>query len=1164
MFKLQASTELMKSHKAAQVLADQSAFRVLQTSDGLLLFFGVSDSGVLYLTAEQTTATGWTPVDLTAEQTTATGWTPVDLTTELAKNFPGKTIVCKSFAAGQDATQGAITLAQIVHVTEDNSDHLFVLADLPDQSGASWMQPSGARPWVACPFDGASAGALAYVAIPVSSAPYVLAGVVSPVTRFIQNYTVNLTASSGVWTPFPTAENFDTLNDMASGQPAGAMFPGIYQLTQLSGEASLTFNPWRGLFGPPDVTKLTAPTGATSLATAPGNGGTDLYVAGEGAVYLFPAGVQKSLTQGIQIFSDPNISNVDSLHSHVSGAHVTVWGRTNAGVVFYSRCEAGNQSDPSAWSAPIPLLTGVDQLTTLLDLSTGTSVLFTHTSGQQIVQLNQDPVTTEWRSKSILLPALGIKDVVEFYTHTTRIEAVDDNQLPVVGQTFKIRATSPCAVYVEDVYVRLSPSVSLDVTTDGQGSVTIVQETDKLAAVCYNLVQGDGSVVNVNPMTPCLQKMSAIQNGTDLSNIQVTNEDGQTSPLVDSQQVSAASTNAVAHGIAQFVKATQALPQNGSVQGVSGALLGTFDSSAGEIWGMKFGNEISYFEGSSQLTAAGIPATMSLKGGDWIEAWAGDIWKWLEHTFDVVKKFFVQVVDGVTHFFIEIGDKLYHFIMKCIADVAHGIQFILHAIKVGFEKLVQWVGFIFSWEDIITTHKVLKNMILCYANYAIEQLPAARTAIQVACQNLENLANQWAGLPTTGNAGELAKSNPRPKGSDSPASHYGVYHAKNSGGSATTTYSPPNPSGSKLEQLVEDLYSILKNEENDLTSACEEFKTQVIDNFTKLSPAELGKKLLAIIFDLIIKTAENVLTGTIDIISVLADGVVSALNHTLEIPVLSWLYEKLVGEPLSFLDLVCLITAIPVTIIVKLVSDEAPFPAGDFTSALLKAQTFEEIRSLYHGQRVMPDEASAGSMPMVGATPSVKAIAKLNRVGGIVGGIGSAAIIVFGILKAKWPSKGVFSVMYAASFLLYIGPDWIGQISAGDDPPDYVTLNTFYAAIATVKTFADISLCYYEKDVTPKDSLLYKWNDESPLVECVFNCAWQAPVTVAYLADPTPDSSKVGLAGNTAFNFGGVLAPGMASKDPKIALGFLIACSILSGIYGALMVAQGELLYHGK
>lgn len=122
------------------------------------------------------------------------------------------------------------------------------------------------------------------------------------------------------------------------------------------------------------------------------------------------------------------------------------------------------------------------------------------------------------------------------------------------------------------------------------------------------------------------------------------------------------------------------------------------------------------------MAAAGLAIALpagELGGiGGAIEAFAGDIFMWLEHAIDKVKQFFVQVVGDVTHFFIQIGEKLYHFVMEAIDDVAHGIPFILNAIKVAWDKIVQWVDFIFSWNDIVRTHKVLKSIFKCYVNAA--------------------------------------------------------------------------------------------------------------------------------------------------------------------------------------------------------------------------------------------------------------------------------------------------------------------------------------------------------------------------------------------------------------------------------------------------------------
>ena len=55
MYTLETSTELMKSHKAALTLSDQSGFQVLQNTLGFSLFFGIGDTKILYLSISQPT-----------------------------------------------------------------------------------------------------------------------------------------------------------------------------------------------------------------------------------------------------------------------------------------------------------------------------------------------------------------------------------------------------------------------------------------------------------------------------------------------------------------------------------------------------------------------------------------------------------------------------------------------------------------------------------------------------------------------------------------------------------------------------------------------------------------------------------------------------------------------------------------------------------------------------------------------------------------------------------------------------------------------------------------------------------------------------------------------------------------------------------------------------
>lgn len=1159
LFQLQQSTDLFKNHKAAQVLSDQSAFQAVQSSVGLGLLFGVGDDNILYLSAEQTSV--------------ATAFTPIDLTTELAAFFPGQTVTAKSFAVTQSTTTGNITVAQIVHVAETGNDELFAMSDLSNAPAAAWMESATNRTWTALPYDDTqypqNPVVLSYVELPVSDdpsqAPYLVVGVVQPTTSFIQTFLVNLNATSGAWTLFPTAENFDTLDDMCIGKPGPAMFPGLYQLYTLNNEPSLTFTAWKALFGPPDARKFTLPAGATSIACTPGGSGgeTDLYVAGSGGIYLFPAASQSNGATGIEIISDPSILNVEYLQAHATDTQITVWGRTNAGTVFYARCAAGSQQTPSAWTAPISIAAGVDQVATMLDLNTGTSIIFAHQVGQQVLKLTQDPVTTAWLQTSLLLPALAIDDVYEFYTYTTKIVVTDSSNLPLANQDFQMYSTSPCTVYVDGTYMALSPTVPLTVTADASGGVTIVQETTSMASICYQLAQSDGTMLSVNPMSNSVQRMSGIQNGSQLSAVNVTDEWGNTTPLVNPSQP-AGNVDAVAQGINQFVQTSQTLPANGTNQTTPPKAALAFDATADSVWGMKFDSgTISYYDGLEGVAAMGVrhsAGVLTMEVGDnWLEAWAGDIWRKLEHALDDLKQFIVKVADGVTHFFVQIGEALYHFVMKCVNDVAHAIEVVLKAIEVGLEKLVQWIGFIFSWDDILRTHKALKNIFKQYAYSAAANLTNYRADLKTTFTNVENAVNEWAGLPDVpGTANSSSSSGQRPAGSSSPQAHYGSDQTKNNASSSNTDYVPSFGSGSELEQLLQEFSDMLNREETAFTTAYQNLKVEVIDQIGTIPIKTVIERLIAIIFDVLWETVENAVLSAVDIIAILVEGVVDVLDAPLNIPVLTWLYKEITGgDQLSILDLCCLISAIPVTIIVKLVAEVAPFPKGAFTDSIINAKDFATIQQIYQSSSTLALPGADGTLATAKVSPDVVAI--LNLTSGIAAYFGTIGIMIFSAVKFADSSSLVGSIFYSVSYLFYVAPDITGMLTANKITWD-VTMNTAVTGVGFVKSLVDISLTQFVAGQSGK--ALTFWKCVSPSIEALINVAWQIPVCMSIARDHKSAGSIVGFIGNTAFDAGGWITPGTEyPQDEKVKFGFFVATLVCAGVYGELMLVQGLLNY---
>ena len=176
-------------------------------------------------------------------------------------------------------------------------------------------------------------------------------------------------------------------------------------------------------------------------------------------------------------------------------------------------------------SYPIPLLTGVKQVSSYVNPTTNAAVVFAHMEDKGMVQLTQDYVTTHWHQRSIALPSLSSQDVAEFYSYTTHIQVTKGNGLPLGEKEVSVTSTGPCSVYINDTYQILYPDVPLNVQTNANGTITIIQETDGLGAICHLKPEGSEETFNVNPMSKRVDTMSKVKSGEDLGNVKL--PDGQ-------------------------------------------------------------------------------------------------------------------------------------------------------------------------------------------------------------------------------------------------------------------------------------------------------------------------------------------------------------------------------------------------------------------------------------------------------------------------------------------------------------------------------------------------------------------------------------------------------------------------------------------------------------
>jgi len=680
----------------------------------------------------------------------------------------------------------------------------------------------------------------------------------------------------------------------------------------------------------------------------------------------------------------------------------------------------------------------------------------------------------------------------------------------------KITAKTSMSIYVNNVYHILSPDIPLVVHTDDLGTITVVQETQNLEATPLTItVPGESPLEEtVKPMSKILQTLSSIKSGDDLAKVQIPTGNGDSKPLIPKDMLD--SKDDIATALAQLADVTHSLPDDGSVQKPalvrSRLRAGPAEPvEPSESWGLTFEKgAVQYHKGDDAMRLLISPESHKMLAnsqnpielgdiGDVIRAKAGAFWRWAKRIFNDVKAAVMHKLDGIWHFVCTIAKKTYAVALDCYHAVAGAIEFVLRHIKVFFADVVAWLGFVFSWNDILRTHSVFKNMFIQYSRHIVDQFDSLENTIEKAFIGFEDQLNSWADITDPGETiGTHLKGAAEAPGQNLPQAHWGVYHTKNGLKSAETTYEPDSSVSGDLKAMLKDLIDMVDNEGKYIKDTATQLKDSILDNIDSLRPVQAMKKIMAIMGDLILKSARNVIVTLVDLLKLIAKGFIDILSVPLKIPVLSRLYREVTqGSELSVLDLFCLVTAIPATVIHKITVNRAPFPDNDSTTALICASDWDELRKAlsakssqlqtYHGVQQQSELNDSDGESVV--APNVKGIDEslLTTIQGtcdIIAPIGAAILVLLDTDMAKSAGVGKFAPFNIGAYLVLISPNIANSLHGA---PDWMTVfNDVITGIAVAKTVADNLACV--QVANPSWSV---W--ASPLLEGYINLIWFVP-----------------------------------------------------------------------
>lgn len=948
------STELMQNYLQAEILAPDAKFQALQTQDGTSLLFSIGTDNALYVTKEvPQERSGWARFDLSSAQ--------------IRKDFPGQSgVTGKDFASAQStfAPQAAIDLAMVL--ADRQNDHLYLSMGNSD-ADTSW---TSAPAWTAYPFDD-PAHPLAQVKITnvliseATDAEYIVVDVLRDPSNpepLIFRYYIDVNKTGGyAWHPHDLAIDLEAGKySSCLGRRFGQYVDGLYTIGQVGGSAQFMYQPLYNAFNPnvpasPSLFQL--PGGGIPDAIAAcrnADNSSDLYATAGGTLYYLGSHDQANGATAVAVLSSPRFNGVRSLFAAASETSVMVWGLNGNDEIFYATCALSQLTAGAlAWNVPLPILTGAEQVAPYLDRANSANTFFAHTGQNQLVKAVKSPDTSMWTFRNITLdPPASTTPAQSFSSYTTRVQLTNTaTGQPAAGVPVSISATNVASVRINYLYYVIGPT-AIQVNTDPLGVVTIVEPLQTVSGTRLTVSAG-GAQVTINPMDGAFKQAAALNTPTLLSHATITYQDGTTKKLVPAG-ASPADLQAVATGNTQLSQAYATLPA------------------------MQPGVTSAFLVSAAVVNAAGrVPApavATSLVSPDSLLVDAGDLFSWLGEQLESGVDYVVQLLeDGATklwNFVVTIADQAYQCVLNCVETVAAAAQWLYSVIKTGVEDLLKYLEFLFEWDDVTRTKQVLANLTKIFLNYQVGEIEVIKGQFDQLMTSAEQIINNWAGvnwsgLGADGTATPNSKSTPSAQQS-APGSLLAHHYQSNAQDTAQIKPAPPiEPSPNPIVVLLQ----ALEREGETIGETISQLQ-ELAANFDSMPVVDILKELMAIIADLVLESARNVIDALFDILYDIAKAAVAVLDTPIYIPVVSDILKDFGIPAFSFLDIGCWIAAVPATLVYKLTEGTAPFPDNAETNFLISVADYPSLLSAFSQKPATPMAAFVQERAAAPARPS--------------------------------------------------------------------------------------------------------------------------------------------------------------------------------------------------
>ncbi|MBV9170103.1 MAG: hypothetical protein JOZ81_08475, partial [Chloroflexi bacterium] len=365
---------------------------------------------------------------------------------------------------------------------------------------------------------------------------------------------------------------------------------------------------------------------------------------------------------------------------------------------------------------------------------------------------------------------------------------------------------------------------------------------------------------------------------------------------------------------------------------------------------------------TSQYATPGVLAAAQ-SGTLHLGSWWGDFWGWVKKTAVTITHVIVSVAEDVyagIRFIVDGAAHVFKAIINGIDEAVSAIGAFFIELGHLIEEVIEALSVLFHFEEIIKTQTILKNEL----QRRMDQVPtlvngtvkprvdaffargeqAIAAALNGAADKLAGSAG-GSGPPVTALKGSGSTAHTAfsvtPKSGGSPASTstqstWGLQNLQRGVGTSPSGLSATG-AGSGGDPVSDFFSSFTARLSGDGNLSAQWAKVQSggqgLGHATSVTDVlEQGLatllRTLALLLDGALAVGNALLDGLLGLIaslwSELFDAHSGLLNQAIDIPVLSWLFHELTGEPLTFINALLFVVAIPVTVVWRIAEGQWP------------------------------------------------------------------------------------------------------------------------------------------------------------------------------------------------------------------------------------------------